>query len=510
MTLPKRILQPVILLGAVLVLIRLVLAWIFPVFADEAYYLYWGSHFSGGYYDLPPMIGWWLWPLLKISSHPFWIRIFNFSVSLLIAKALADRIGHSRGVEASRVSGLLFLALPLPFLTVISFPDLPLLFFCFFSALLFHHGVLSQRRFLSLELVASGSLWGSAFLSKYFALFLIPGFLLWAWPRSNHRLGGVLSFVLGAVPFGIQHLLWNRGHCWSNIIFNLITRQQAFEGTAFATTGFLILHLIGVGLTVLPFMGARAQERSKESGDLEKFFFFLWVIPVLIFFVTALSGRGQGLHWLLFLTPFFIGWFSLRSPVIQIRRAAATSAVISSILGLVLCLAFAFPERLLARTVGERFPFEFSVITDAPSFFRDLRPELEGVQKLFTQSYSLSSLLEYEFERSGMRDFPATGVLESGSRFGRVFDFTANWKSLEGSRIAILKTGSIEPSRYESFFTAYKMVRGRAGSAEYSILVGEGFKARDYWLQRVLPELNHFYPAVLGGNCPIREEFDVR
>ena len=63
-----------------LLFLKVLLAIVFPVFGDEAYYFYWGSHFSQGYYDLPPMVGWWLWPVLKLTSNPFWGRILNLLV----------------------------------------------------------------------------------------------------------------------------------------------------------------------------------------------------------------------------------------------------------------------------------------------------------------------------------------------------------------------------------------------------------------------------------------------
>ena len=39
-----------------------------PVTADEAYFILWGRHPDLGFYDHPPMVGWWLAVLTRLSS----------------------------------------------------------------------------------------------------------------------------------------------------------------------------------------------------------------------------------------------------------------------------------------------------------------------------------------------------------------------------------------------------------------------------------------------------------
>ena len=40
--------------------VRVLLAAWLPMTGDEAYYVTWGRHPALGYYDQPPMTGWWL------------------------------------------------------------------------------------------------------------------------------------------------------------------------------------------------------------------------------------------------------------------------------------------------------------------------------------------------------------------------------------------------------------------------------------------------------------------
>ena len=41
-------------------LFRLWLSAVFPFTGDEAYFVDWGRHPDWGFYDHPPMVGWWL------------------------------------------------------------------------------------------------------------------------------------------------------------------------------------------------------------------------------------------------------------------------------------------------------------------------------------------------------------------------------------------------------------------------------------------------------------------
>ena len=65
--------QFLILLGLSLIL-RGLLAWRLPITGDEAYFYYRGRFPDWGFYDHPPMIGWWLAALSRLSSAPWVLR----------------------------------------------------------------------------------------------------------------------------------------------------------------------------------------------------------------------------------------------------------------------------------------------------------------------------------------------------------------------------------------------------------------------------------------------------
>ncbi|MFY7955320.1 MAG: hypothetical protein ACOVN8_04105, partial [Burkholderiaceae bacterium] len=101
-----------ILLLVTTTLIKLWLAAVFPFTGDEAYFYQWGTHPDwGGFYDHPPMVGWWLWVMQQISSHPVVLRLPAVLLWICICFGmmdLVDRINPGQ-VEQRWLLGSLFL-----------------------------------------------------------------------------------------------------------------------------------------------------------------------------------------------------------------------------------------------------------------------------------------------------------------------------------------------------------------------------------------------------------------
>lgn len=57
---------------------------------DEVYFYQWGVYPDCGYYDHPPMVGWMLYALNGISSHPLSLRIATVLLLSLVALGMVD------------------------------------------------------------------------------------------------------------------------------------------------------------------------------------------------------------------------------------------------------------------------------------------------------------------------------------------------------------------------------------------------------------------------------------
>jgi len=76
---------------ALTLLLKLVLAATFPFTGDEAFFYQWGVYPDWGYYDHPPMVGWMLYGLNQISSHPLVLRFATVLLWSVIALSLLRR-----------------------------------------------------------------------------------------------------------------------------------------------------------------------------------------------------------------------------------------------------------------------------------------------------------------------------------------------------------------------------------------------------------------------------------
>ena len=70
-------------------MLKLALAAVFPITGDEALFVQWGKRPDWGYYDHPPMIGWWLSLVMMADDARWLIRLLT--VSPAKHAALADR-----------------------------------------------------------------------------------------------------------------------------------------------------------------------------------------------------------------------------------------------------------------------------------------------------------------------------------------------------------------------------------------------------------------------------------
>src|SRR3954453_13489872 len=158
----------VVVLAALILALRLWFSAAFPVTGDEAYFVYWGAIPDLGFYDHPPMVGWWEALLLSVSAEPWVLRLPSTLLPAVVAAGIFLAL-RRRDEERAALAALAFLLLPVSVWNVLITTDIPLVFLSFFSALCFRTA-LARRS--AAWYAAAGALLGAAFLSKYFAVLL--------------------------------------------------------------------------------------------------------------------------------------------------------------------------------------------------------------------------------------------------------------------------------------------------------------------------------------------------
>jgi hypothetical protein len=517
---PERnsIFTPVVITTLLLFFIlKVLITALLPVISDEAYYFYWGTHPAGGYYDLPPMIGWIEAFFTRFSLQPLWLRFPSLLASLFISFGIYEWLSTVTTRKRSAWIAILYWLAPVHFLFVLATPDLPLVLFSFFSALLFYHAEVNPKQAWFKYLLA-GALFGAAFLSKYYAILMIPGVLIWAISHKNWK--GIFFTGLGGLPFLFQHVWWNSQNCWANFVFNLVTRQNAVDGTVFQTFGFFILYLLILSTPVFwgdffkkfPLTVELAHDapeaefsspRSKMMAEknLRRFLLVLWAIPVLLFGISAMQGKGQGLHWCLFCTPFFFMWIGLKLPELQLQKRFQAMTALTGIFSVILLAGLFAPEFTLTQILKDKFKLDVQVGLRSEEFVKSLEPKLAGISLFAVDGYSFASTFDYDFRRFAEAHRPEITVWREGSRFGRAFDWNIRWSDYADKNILLFSHDDIWPQHWQHYFKEIHSEWIEFHGARYFLSRGIGFNYPLY-RQEVLTKNRGFYPPFLPEYLP--------
>jgi len=208
-----------LLLGLlVLTLLRLWAAAVIPLTEDEAYYRLWSLQPQFGYFDHPPMIAWWIALGRGLAGDtPLGVRLIPVLGSLVTSLAVFDlglRLGWSRAI-AERASLWCNATLLIGVGAILAVPDAATVpFWTLTLCALARTGIRRPVAWWA----AAGAAAGLACLSKYSALFLAPGVLLWLamTPGGLKRLRGPGPWIAAAIAAAIfsLNMAWNAEHHW--------------------------------------------------------------------------------------------------------------------------------------------------------------------------------------------------------------------------------------------------------------------------------------------------------
>lgn len=117
---------------------RLWLAAVLPITGDEAYFIWWGKIPDWGFYDHPPMVGWWLAAQLLLGDAEWWLRLTSVLQPFVLAGAVAwfvPRIWPDAGKTRRWWAALLTLLSPAFVWNVLITTDTPLIYISVLSGL---------------------------------------------------------------------------------------------------------------------------------------------------------------------------------------------------------------------------------------------------------------------------------------------------------------------------------------------------------------------------------------
>jgi 4-amino-4-deoxy-L-arabinose transferase-like glycosyltransferase len=297
----------------VLLILRAVMAANLPLSADEAYYWLWSLHPAAGYFDHPPMIAWLIRAgTMLFGDTPLGVRFAGIVLSLPAswfvwrAAALILKDEDRAGLAALFFNLTLMASVELLAAT----PDMPSLVtgagFVYFLARIQQAG--NGQDWLGVGVAA-----GLGLLSKYSALFLGAGALLWLIVDRDARkwllspwpyLGAFLALAIFS-----PHLMWQSQHHWQTFLFQFARISDGhftlrfvgeFVAAQFGLASPLLLLLMVLGLWRATRLPSAHSGQDGQSGRL-MLAILVWM-GLGYFFQHALHDRVQG-NWPCFLYP---------------------------------------------------------------------------------------------------------------------------------------------------------------------------------------------------------------
>jgi 4-amino-4-deoxy-L-arabinose transferase-like glycosyltransferase len=214
--------RSLILFLAILTLVRLWVAGALPLTEDEAYYRLWAAALQFGYYDHPPMIAWWIRAGMTIAGdNSLGVRLLPALSCTLVSFAVFDltqRLGAGVGT-AMRAAIWYNATLIVGMGGFLAIPDA--------AAVLFWTVTLwcvtkAMTPGAARWWLAAGVAAGLATISKYSALFLAPGVLIWlairpgGWAVLRKPWPWLAAVIAGAIF--ATNVVWNADHHWVSFV----------------------------------------------------------------------------------------------------------------------------------------------------------------------------------------------------------------------------------------------------------------------------------------------------
>jgi 4-amino-4-deoxy-L-arabinose transferase-like glycosyltransferase len=336
--------------------VKLIIATLIPLSADEAYYWVWSQFPQLSYFDHPPMVAW----FLKIGSFfpqglVRWPSLIFFHLSFLLWFKILKPFLNDK-----QMSYWFYLCLLCPLTglgSIIVTPDAPL--FIFFSlSLFFFFRALTLRSLY--DYAAFGAFLGFGFLSKYtivISTFLLIAGLIWEKRWVHFRLRPILIIITTGFLFSLPVLIWN----WNNDFKSFSFQLRHGLGENHWRWTWTTDYILGTFLILFPLNFMRALEVPKFQY--RNFFRILAFGGPLFFLVSS------------FKAPVELNWPSIFVPCLFVLAARAfrkSDLKVNlfywlAIYTLVFAVSFTRPGSALKEKLNEPFktqawlslPFEF-------------------------------------------------------------------------------------------------------------------------------------------------------
>lgn len=482
---------------AVVTPLRVLWAATLPFTGDEAYFYFWGRNPDWGFYDHPPMVGWWLAALIGVSDHPAVLRLPAVLVPIGVA-LVTQRLLAATGPMVAWGAATLVLLAPLASVNVLVTTDTPLVLFAFLAVAAYLRALRTGR---ASDYLLAGVLLGGALLSKYFAGLLalaLGGHRLFSGAPARWR--GVALLIAGTLPAAALQIAWNAEHCWPNLMFNLVNRHGS-AGLSWQQPLLYALSLVYVlGVPVLAgLLRSHSGPGDRFAADRLRVNALSWIVALPLGLFALLSVvRPVGLHWLAAFVAPAIVLFALRAAHSGAQNAArrlrgAIGFAMAMLAGhaLVIVALAQVPTERFAR--WKSYPgLVMTVHTDA------LIAQLERWRAdhvWAADGYSAAVILGYADRARRDNRGDRVIVFGTGSSHARHDDILTDLRTLEGRNVLLVLKVRPVAGRWEPYFERVEHLQVEVRGAVFHLVRGEGFRYEVY-RDRILEAIRSNWYAV--------------
>lgn len=349
---------------------------------QDAYYYFYSEHLALSYFDHPPMVAYMLkFFSLILGKSVYAVKLTDFIMTLFsfIGFYYLSSLFLSKH-KLNRAAMFYGSTLLLTVISINTTPDVPLVFFWTLSLIAMYKAVFEDK---ILYWILSGVLIGLSFDSKYTAVFLLFGLVLFLLLSKNHRrylfskelLLTVLFFLITISPI----FIWNMENDWISFKFQSSERASSMDGFSIqpklflgnlATQMFLLLPTLFVGIMIVFYKSGRKIIKKRKLPDERTLFLLSFAVPVIGFFFAISTVYWVKLNWIM---PAYITAIVLAARYLS-SKALKYQIIVSLVIHVLLFIQIAF--------------YPFNVTSDDTWFgWGELAEEVEDLSSKYPDNF---------------------------------------------------------------------------------------------------------------------------
>jgi len=444
----------------VISILKLALLFLVPLTGDEAYFIKWGQHLSLGYYDHPPMVGWLIYLMQFINNSYITFRLFSFFTVFIVAFFIY-KIVMEFNIEKEKalLSAVMFVLMPIDILMTLFTNDIPLLLFGTIGS---YFLLKSFRVNYLINSIFAGVFLGLSFLSKYFAVFLMLGLLIYIILTYKRKaIKNILIVIITLIPFIFENLYFNYNSCWNNIMFNFFARTDNLHYHLSTVIGYF-----GILIYLLTPWGIYYQFKSKKNINKSLFTFIISsvIVGLSIFLVVSLKKK-IGLHWLLLFMPYLFMMFAFIKD--EYHNKFIKYTLFFTYFHIIILLSILLiPNSILQKHKKYK---DLLLFTQTKLICKNIK----NYDNIFTTGYTSASILSYHCNKD-------IKMILNNSKYGRLDDKLVNIKKLTNKTINIFYKNSPNKFELEKVFDIVIINSFKILGQTYYIAICKNLKYKQY------------------------------